>query len=82
MSDIRSQWTNLLDALEERTRRLGLLAEGQRIMVPDVALEAPGPLPEALAPRLLALLAMTRDTEQRLEAACRRVRVAQRYAEG
>lgn len=53
-------WPALLDALEERTRRLAAVVEDDETgPVPEVALRADGPLPAELALRARALLAET-----------------------
>ena len=66
-------WAELLDALEERTRRVAALADGavppgsSAADVPDVALEADGPLPAHLVPRAAALLAETTRLADQLQ---------------
>lgn len=57
-------WSALLDALEERNRRHEGVLRGDPSPVPEVPLEAPGPLPAALAERATAVLARTRRLEQ------------------
>ena len=44
-------WPDLLDALEERNRRVAALLAGGDVDVPDVPLHADAPLPPELAVR-------------------------------
>lgn len=60
-------WPQLLDALEERLRRIEAVSRGTEAgPVPDVALNADGPLPDSLRLRALALLDATRLAEDEL----------------
>lgn len=65
-------WSDLLDALEERNRRWGAFLTGAPLDVPEVVLQAPGPLPAELAVRAQVVLAETQRLEQ--SAATRRDR--------
>lgn len=61
-----TSWPELLDALEERTRRIEAAIEdddGDSEPVPEVALRADGPLPADLASRVRLLLAKTEQLE-------------------
>lgn len=63
-----TSWPDLLDALEERTRRLAaaLEAGGDPGALPEVELAAAGPLPPELALRVRVLLAETVRIEAQL----------------
>jgi hypothetical protein len=62
---VRLAWPELLDALEERTRRCAALVEhGADLVGEDLALSADGPLPPELALRARVLLAETERVQQ------------------
>lgn len=65
-----ASWPALLDALEERTRRVAELVAGGAAAgyaaLEDVELQAPGPLPPELAVRARVLLAETHRLEHEL----------------
>lgn len=61
-------WPALLDALEERTRRLAdVIKSGEEAEVPEPALAADGPLPDHLELRARVLLAETERLARRAE---------------
>lgn len=69
-------WPALLDALEERTRRLSWTIEtGELVDIPEVRLTAPGPLPQDLVLRANVLLA---ETERLFRVAERRKAATER----
>lgn len=62
--ELVAAWSGLLDAVEERTRRVEAYVYGGSDVLPaPLDLTDPGPLPVELAPRARALLARTRELE-------------------
>ncbi len=61
-------WPDLLDALEEQTRRLlRALQDGERdVQVPDLELDPDGPLPPELRLRAQALLQCMQELQRSL----------------
>ena len=62
-----TSWPALLDALEEGTARASALLDGgEPVELPDVALEADGPMPPELRLRAVVLLSETDRLARRL----------------
>lgn len=77
---MRLDWPDLLDALEERTRRCAKLVDsGVELPVDDLPLTAEGPMPPELALRAQLLLAETRRVEQVAARRAREARTALHY---
>lgn len=75
-------WPALLDVLEERTKQLEAVVDtGGGELGPGVPLQAQGPLPAELAPRVRALLAETQRVEQRAALRTARAERALRYGQ-
>lgn len=74
-------WPQLLDALEEHTRRVAALLDApDGDPVPPPPFVPAGPLPEVLAPRVRALLAETSRLERLAETRLARTRQALAYS--
>lgn len=74
-------WPELVAALEEQTRRLASVVEDPALVpaLPDVPLQADGPIPDELVPRVQALLLRARDLERVAVAQQARTNAALRY---
>lgn len=79
-AELAQTWAALLDAVEERTRRVEAFVYGDASeLPPELDLPDPGPLPAALAPRAAALLLRTRELEKVVAASRDRARQAFAY---